>query len=327
MGRYDYVPLPDRISRDSREEAAHDRRRPDTLFGGVTVEYECRQPVHVGSGYKDLDGAQVIRRGVTRGDMPVVPGTTFKGVVRARYEAITRSCALFRPLPRGRGQIGRTQSRSQPDIKRVRADEAVDRKLDTLSDGCRVPREGRWSLCPACALFGCMGLRGRVAFTDLLPVNSAGFMVATLPEQHGPRLHHIGPAHVDRREHLFVVDALHGRKFARGAERAAGMSVQALPPGAKLRGELRLFNVTPQELGGLLCALGLSPASSLKVGAGKGNGLGRIEPRRAEWDIRDHLRREVDAAADDWRRKFLAWPDRHEAGELKLVSLHNERDL
>lgn len=112
--------------------------RQDGLWGRLEIELECLTEVHVGGTAPVvvvLDGKPTLVQGMTRlaaesGPVPVVPGSSVKGAVRAVVEAITPSC-------------------------------------DRLSRDRDAACQGSSALCPACAAFGAPGWRGTVAFSDL----------------------------------------------------------------------------------------------------------------------------------------------------------------
>ena len=119
--------------------------------------------------------------------------------------------------------------------------------------------------------------------------------------------------------------SLHGRKFARGhgsvVPKAGFQKVETIPPKSNLRGALRVWCLTPDELGGLLTALGRSPASAMKIGAGKGLGFGRMRVTSLHLRLTPTGRA---GAADEsaWRAAFVASEDRFAAGEDALHALH-----
>lgn len=279
---YAFIPLPREVDRRPRPQARHDRRHPGTFSGRLELTWHLDQPVHIGSGFKALvrtDGGPVIvRQHVRLGDIPCVPGSTFKGVLRSRYEAITKSCAELPKVPR------ESKSSSYPGST-IRLSERA-KSEPALTGKCQASRQDPRAslLCPACALFGLEDLRSRVIVADAIP-DTDHLERLQLPSQFGPRFHHIGTFHHDKTQNVLEVTSFRGRKFAYGRDQRplkeghrhpAKQHVEALPAGTRLRQELRFLNLTADELGGLLAALGYEPASRLKIGAGKSHGFGRI---------------------------------------------------
>ena len=119
------------------------------------------------------------------------------------------------------------------------------------------------NLSPAERVFGAMGFEGWVSFSDAV-CDHAG-EIGYLPPMHEPK----------RRK-----DGGIGRKFYfhqsvdRDAE--ALTAIQQAPIGSLFTATLRVKNLSIAEFGALLIALGQDPAYrlALKIGAGKGKGLG-----------------------------------------------------
>lgn len=312
---YGFVPLPPSVRRIERKEARWDRGVPSTLAGRIDIKLVAEQHVHIGSGGKRGEQDVVVLAGACVRGGPGIPGSSLKGVLRARYEAITHSCAG--PAPKARHD-GTYKIRSSTGIQTARLD-ATALSAAVLETRCTERRA-----CPACALFGRMSLRSRITVTDLACAGGVEIEVAPIPERFGPNLHHVGSATIER-EHdreLFEVHDLHGRKFGlgRGPATENRLRVEAIPAGTVLTGQIRLFNVTPAELGGLLAALGCLPASTLKLGGGKAHGFGRMHCK-----AHCTLARRGDPVLDPpaWRQQFVDSPDRWPAGEDQLVALHH----
>jgi hypothetical protein len=309
---YGFVPLPPEVRRIERKEARWDRCVRDTFAGCIDLELTAEQPVHSGSGSKHAQQRTVILRGARIRGGPGIPGSSLKGVLRARYEAITRSCAG--PAPKAR-RDGTHKIRSSTGIERARLN-ASAAVFETNTEHCTPERA-----CPACALFGRMSLRSRIAVTDLACAGGVQFEIALIPERFGPNLHHVGPARRDPSGTMFEVHGLYGRKFGlgRGPATANRQRIEAIPAGAILTGQIRLFNVTSAELGGLLAALGCDPPSALKLGGGKAHGFGRMHCK-----ARCKLTRCGAPPLDpsEWRQQFIASSDRWPEGEDHLVALH-----
>jgi CRISPR/Cas system CSM-associated protein Csm3 (group 7 of RAMP superfamily) len=327
MGRYVFIPFPDKgpmVRRVARPNARHDRKVEGAWFGALEIELLCDQPVHVGSGFKTEEAGKVVRRTARDGDRLLIPGSTLKGVLRSRFEAITRSCAGDPP-----NEHARIVSRSYPDVQRGRLAPGV-RQLPVFENACGHKDQ----ICPACALFGFQTgnatLRGRVSVADFVTAEGTAPVVETMPSQFEPRIHHLGEFRVNRndREPHFEVGPLHGRKFYVGptpTRDAVGYErIEAIPKGVSLTGTIRVFNLDDVELGGLLVALGVTPQSWIKLGSGKHHGFGRVGVREVGYALTDHRRRPRDSQADAWARAFEASVDCWEAGARRLVEIHRE---
>ncbi len=337
---YEFVPLPPEVARDERPDAAWHQRRAGTLSGTLRVTLRAEQPIHVGSGQKRLHDGKVVRAGARILGHPGIPGSSLKGVLRSRYEAITRSCVQAPPT-----RQHKVRSTTHPDIERAELTGPAQREaaFGACDDRLR---------CPACALFGRMSLRSRVTVRDLACMADATFQIAPIDPQFGPNLHHAGEYTIEAAKHpgqdrQFRVHRLYGRKFAVGAgpardrpqralpdqeRRPTGRTrehaqqpqqwIEVIPAGTTITGELRLHNVLPAELGGLLAALGHAPASALKLGAGKGCGFGRLRLAAIHYALRDHAGRSVNADEPQWRHSFVNSSDYWADGETELVGIH-----
>lgn len=310
---YDFVPLPDSVRRVERRSARHDKSVAGTISATATFKLVTEQPLHIGSGFKKVRDERVVRAAISQDGAPVVLGSTFKGLLRSRYEAITRSCVPIRekdgPVSVRSSSFGNVEAQLSPMV----------RDLDVLR-----PCSGRGNTCPACALFGRMSLRGRVAVRDLIPKTPIALEIAEVAELYAPNLHHVGKFAPIKRGALLEVRELHGRKFARGRgpETQSREPIEVIPAGSSLAGEMRLVNVTEVELGGIIAALGVLPQSRLKIGGGRGHGFGRA---RVE-DLALSLRTDTAPVPQSWehyegafRSSLDAWLDGLDA----LVRIHD----
>lgn len=321
---YLFVPLPDHVNRRiRRDEAVFDRQVAEALSGVATIEFFCEQPIHIGSGFKRMVGPRVVRGAVRIRDGLGIPGSSVKGMLRSRYEAITYSCT---DAPKDkvwdvRSSTGLKKARFRPGTLALDA-------LKTCS--FREPK-----MCPACALFGRMSQRCRVTVTDFHAPVQGEFALFDLPEQFGPNIHHVGAAKIITDEHsrdrssnqMFEVSELKGRKFALGqgrrVENAKPQPVEVIPAGTILQGQIRFMNVTPMELGGMLSAIGKTPASKLKIGAGKCYGLGRMSLRTMSFALRGQTASPQGDQEQAWRAAFeTEQSDRFPDGEETLVRIH-----
>lgn len=337
---YDFVPLAPSVNRRVREEARLDRRMPGTLSGRMVLTLLTEQPLHIGEGSKELQAGGIVRRCARILGKPGIPGSSLKGLLRARYEAITLSCVGVTSLKGGISEkIRSTSGVGFATIPRG----VVDREATLLScrDANQKAREA--ILCPACALFGYSSneknsLRGRISVLDL-HLEEGALAFHHIPEQFGPNLHHLGPTKrtSGAKGEQFEVQSLDGRKFSlsnsskrvnapkpdpRKAGKESGIRVEVIPANSRLRGELRFQNLLPEELGGLLCALGYRPSSALKLGAAKAHGLGRVRASVESCDLFDELRKPVPWNPDALRGRFEQWRDRFAAGESALIQIH-----
>lgn len=324
MKGYDFVPVPDEVQRSDSTppQMRLDRRLPEHWFGQLEVVVTCEQPVHIGSGFKKCLDIGIVRETARSGRALCIPGSSFKGSIRARYEAITSSCVLsWTPKAPRQGKVG---SRSHPEVQYSGlSSEVQDHDIFTK---CR-----KEQACAACTLFGFQSGNdaqlSRVTFNDLRAPTATQVSLEAVPSAFGPRLHHLGNAQILNPDYAprFEVTSLHGRKFAKGPtqrEVEARERVEVIPMGTELRGTIGLFNLTDSELGGLLAALGIEPVGAVKIGGAKAYGLGRVSINLDKATVKDHLRRPRTWVPDQLRKSLLDSHGYCEPAESVLFALH-----
>jgi len=309
---YGFVPLPGSVHRAARPHAVFDRRPAGTLSLVFEVTYRAVQPIHVGAGSWRLERTTAVRSAVRSGDRPVLPGSSLKGVLRARYEALTRSCAVMESGPKDKSLTSRLPSRTYPQYH-VKFSPAL-RQHEVFT------RCTKAQMCSACALFGMMSQRSRVAVHDMVAPAGMRFETVKLPVRYLPRPHHLGRYDVDHDAKIINVKRLRGRKFYVGdaAPPRYTEHAEAIPAGTLMSGRIVCTNVLLGELGGLLSALGFRPASQLKVGSAKAYRFGQFELAGIELVHGDM----PDGLLERARAELKASPDYHLEGEKRLLMLH-----
>jgi CRISPR/Cas system CSM-associated protein Csm3 (group 7 of RAMP superfamily) len=234
---YAFVDLAPDAQVDRQRPLGHDALRSDRLTGRIDLELEALSPVHIASGLLVLTGEArrpLVRELVRVGGVPVVPGSSLKGCVRAIVEAISLSC-----------------------IRVTRARE-VPRELE----GCR----DKDRLCVACRIFGAQDFQGLVRFADMRLAGDPkrGVEVVEVPQFFQPR----------SREATYLGDRyVRGRKlYMHGTRQAVGDGpIEVCRAGSRLAGALDFANLSAAQLGLLLVGLGQDSAQpfALKLGGAK----------------------------------------------------------
>lgn len=237
----------------------------ERLWGSVELRLtvDPASGLHVGSGAPRAVGGALAaaQAGVPRirdrglSEVPVVPGSSLKGAVRAVVEALTLSCDPLGPDHCGRGRT------SGPE----------------------------W-VCPACLLFGCAGRRGLVGFADATPIGDepVALQLEEIPQryshQHAPRRgrrlyrpepESPEPRYTERLERLELLPGgtvLAARLLLDGApDWGAGVIAIALGVGNDGLPHLRLGAGKNRGLGIVRCSVtGGSHAASLTSAVGSG---------------------------------------------------------
>lgn len=242
----------------------HDALHQDALTGQIELYLIARTPVQVANGTFDVtktkEGEEISAQGssVQRYDeqgqkvnrLPVLPGSSVKGMVRSLLETISPCCVA---------SVANNVRRELPN---------------NLTRCTRLDH-----LCPACRLFGMSGAGkenylGQVSVEDALLLDGGQVIIRT------PLLW--APARGARTlpQRYLRNNRIKGRKLYYPSQPARGPDTRiALKSGSTLRTVIHFTNLTPGELGLLLAALGLHPEYRFipKIGAGKPVGMGSVE--------------------------------------------------
>lgn len=249
-----WIPVKGKPLRDMAPD--HDRSTGDS--GRLNLHLEVVSDyLYVGGGQlelKTIGGREQAYYAFARRDgQPIIPGSSLRGAVRAVLEAVSNSCVARR------GRNERVPSSHEP---------------------C----SGDGGFCPACRLFGTTRRRGRVHFSDALPVGEVKGEVIKIAD-------------------LWPSRNARGRKFYRsGRMRRLEPTparnfrfIEAMSRGSRFALTLHFENVQPAEMGLVLRAMGFDlgdggrvvQAFPIKVGGAKPRCLGavRFEPT-ALWLVR-----------------------------------------
>lgn len=298
---YDFVSLPSQPSRG--EACTHDLCPKDRWSGLLQLAYRTLSPLHIGSGVFDTaeecgleGGTRPVRGIVRRQGRPVLPGSSWKGAVRAYFEAITRS----------RLGVASTQhnlhANKLPEALRKGPSKHFlkiqDRKVQNLipcQKNLRYESIGDLNrklakLSPAEALFGCPGYRARLhpgEGTIEGPAADKPLKVVPMESPAAHRMAKPGKARPDGPGRI-AIQQVEGRKFyydgeivpsrtTAGANRESFEHLDFVAPGSTIRIDVHLQSITQAELGALLIAGGFEGAVGVfRLGGYKPAGLGAL---------------------------------------------------
>jgi CRISPR/Cas system CSM-associated protein Csm3 (group 7 of RAMP superfamily) len=291
---YDFVSLPAAPVRGNA--VGHHKYPADRLTGRLTLVYETLTPLHVGSGVFEtaaqcgLAGDDQPVRGITRRlGLPVLPGSSWKGAVRARFEAITRSClgVAARPLKMDSVKLPEALWPERERRAKVKI-ELRDPRLGAL----KPPEVGTspQDLSPADALFGAMGYRGRVHPSEGV-IEEGPWLARSLsvPPLESPAPHRLAKPGAARRVRDGIeIAEVEGRKFyydgpllegrvKQSEEGPAHEDIDAVPARSRITIDVHLEAVTEAELGALLISAGHGKEVGIvRFGGYKPAGLGKV---------------------------------------------------
>ena len=220
--------------------------------------------LYVGSGNIDLfplQGKEQARYTFARcNGQLVIPGTGIKGAVRSVVEAISNSCVL------------------QAHYKE---------KVPRSHRACRGVKQGqerRAELCPACRLFGTTGYRGRVYFSDAVPVGDVQTETIKIAD--------LWPPKMDKGRKFYQTKEFQPQQDMRPQKNYR--FIEVVPKGTRFKATLFFDNATTAEMGLLVRALGLTVhpekegsvdyAFPIKIGGAKPRCLGSVyfRPKRIQ---------------------------------------------
>ncbi len=304
---YDFVSLPPTPA--VGEAVGHSTYQDQRWNGSVVLVYVTESPLHVGSGSFELasdcgfagDGRPL--RGIVRSQgLPVLPGSSFKGAIRTRFEAITRSRlggAKDRHKERANQVPSPLRSFAGGNHKVLIQDPRVaqlrQRPVDRRSTTATVAQQLA-ALSPAEALFGAMNYRGRVQPGEGRITCPRAQEPLSVPPMEGPVAHRLAkPGRIRlpaAQVPNLVIDEVEGRKFhfdgpvlgSRPQTNEAGQQVgeafelvDFVPIGSRIEIGVRLTNVTAAEIGALLMAAGYGEdVGIVRLGGFKAAGLGKV---------------------------------------------------
>jgi len=225
--------------------AGHHALRERLVFSGVLV---TETAIHVGAGDSgdpmagtDLPVAQDGRR------RPYIPGSSLRGSVRSRLEALLRGLGRRVCDPFEKGDEKDEQRLDNPDLGCSHKIAALRKdKVSTEQEAFEIA----WTnACEICSLFGHTFLSSRVRFADL------------------PLL--------DAEATTYVRDGVGLDRDLRSASKGILYDFEAVPAGAQFRLRLEVENADPYEAGLVLVGLDLLAHGFVTVGGKSARGLGQ----------------------------------------------------
>lgn len=304
---YDFVRLPNRPAKGVA--VPHHTIAADRWSGSLQLVYHLEMPLHVGSGVFEtaeecgLRGGSKPVRGISRSmGRPILGGSSWKGAVRSRFEAITASRLALRPRTQSEWdwQVPQTLHQGQNKKYRFDLDDPKVRDAEPLKTVRSLRDLDNAS--PADVLFGCMGYRGRVLPGEGIidgPAAEEPLQVAALDS---PMAHRLAkPGGLDHAHgSTYRITEVEGRKFyydgdlvnhrlisGPGGSREVYEWIDHVPAGATIRLEVGLQSLSEAEVGALLISAGWgNDVGILRFGGFKSVGLGKV--RLASVDARLH---------------------------------------
>ncbi|OUL18673.1 CRISPR-associated protein [Nostoc sp. T09] len=267
---YKLVSLPSQPPNRQRP-AGQDRFRQDRLSGKMSLRLTVQTNTVVASGAIALgidvlglnkNSPNLIKTAVRRDRRLIIPGSSFKGVVRSAYEAITQSC-----------------------LCKVTSQAKKQNWIPDNYQECQINQSNN-KVCPACQVFGAMNWQGLIRFTDAI-CETTKFRVKFIPSLYQPQpepFNQITKQKQLNSEYFSNYGKVRGRKFYYHALQAIdsgnrGIETQQAGIQYTFTTDLYFMNLSSAEIGTLLIVLGQDTPKhpiALKVGSGKPIGMGTM---------------------------------------------------
>lgn len=254
-------------------------KSPELKSGKIRVNIEVVTPVHIFSGYYNENGNTVFREFAKYNGEYIIPGSSLKGCARAIAESVSRSCI-----------------NTKQDIRKIGKD------VKDQND------------CIICDMFGSLGKKGRLRFTDLTLVKDNGVEIINIPTFYEPKP-----------ENSLYYDSngkFKGIKFYSHGDaniiEKGTVPCEFVMPGSVFEGEVFFDDLDDNELDLLCFSLGLSGDICLKLGYGKPAYYGSVKVKSIDDSIDASKRanrygeNDNDVAKNVKRLKeLLSWNKRH----------------
>ncbi len=234
-------------------------RRVELRLALVNIE-----PLRIGAGRSASPASPadlpLLRERVHLGDgriyeLPVIPGSSLKGVLRTASMTVARTCGL------------RAHSGVEDNcVEELCGDSHVfDKVRDPRGRASSdVVRRVILGFCPLCQLYGAPSLSSRITVSEFVPAS---------PEV---------------RTGIKTGVAIDRRKGTAATERRALYNVEYVEPGTVFKGTLRLVNTPNWMLSLLAASLTLLDEGWVKIGGFKSRGMGLVSVARESLILRVH---------------------------------------
>jgi CRISPR type III-B/RAMP module RAMP protein Cmr6 len=206
----------------------------------------------------------------------VIPGSSIKGAVRNMLEAISNSCL---------SQEGKAEKKFV--IK------------------THMPCKDLDKLCPACRVFGKTGYKGRVSFSDALPIESIKTKIVKIAELFGPKPNYekLARKFYQHKKFVYSKDLSPERNYR---------FVEAVPKGKTFQTILSFENLREEEVSLLLYSMGIDQDYKIKIGGAKSRCFGAVEFTPTEIMLMDEnfqISRETGVALINRIQKIMSHKD------------------
>ncbi len=256
---YTFLPMNTEVRK--AQVIGREQLHSDRLHGKIRLSIVALTPLLVASGELDLHNSQLINGLTMRDGIPVIPGSTLKGMSRSHSELLSYSCNL--------STVKKEHRRHLPPSNKGRC-------TDDKNSATQV------QACPACRLYGyIMGKKvgkGLVEFSECTLIGEpAGQLgTTTIPHLFSPlRSETVLPLYLNDQDYMQKKLYKHGTP-----QTHTGAPHLIVKAGAAFTGEITFLNLTEEELALVVLSLGAAKGGrrfQSKLGYGKPAFLGSVQ--------------------------------------------------
>lgn len=232
----------------------------------MTIKISSLTDIYIGSGYKDFKGTSsyLVSETIKLNGKPVIPGSSFKGAVRAIARAASNSCRPNKPKP------------NKPN------------RPNNNDKSCETDNH-----CIVCDIFGMMGMSSKVIFPEFKAEPNFKITVKELNSQFDPKANEDGS-----KGYKFYKTGDNNYKMT------SKIRVEVICKGSSFTGRIYFSNLTKEELALLSYSLALNSNDNqqinMKIGGFKNEGMGEVKISVTEFKVNKELKISLDKLAADY---------------------------
>lgn len=243
--------------------------------GYVDLTVTCCTDLYIGSGSSFIpeNDSEFVYSPILVDGKPIIPGSSFKGVVRNLASIVSNGC-----LP------------------------GIDLKKDKLPDDIKNKRCKPSECCIVCDVFGMMGKGSKVIFSDMHSDN-AGLKIVEMNQQYSPKARYTDKGGCLRGYKIYPTG---DNKYTANSR----VKVQVVDKGAVFKGRIHFKKLTEEELCLLMFSMGLDKNEGedicLKLGGFKNEGIGEVEVMSSGFLCSGGMKKTPEELAASWSKKGCA---------------------
>lgn len=226
-----------------------------SISGYMELKITCLNDLHIGDGSVNSVDNSFIKTVVKNNGVPVIPGSSLKGCVRAIAAAVSHSCL--------RDQKSKKIDSERPKKCSVYYNNEIKKMVKNI--------------CITCSLFGTMGYASKVDFSEFVPNPDKKVQLIALSKA----TPHSGKGEPEKRMFYRTRKENSNNKkmepYDTEVQKIKTIKIEAVSKDTNFYGKIFFRNLTEEQLSLLMFSLGLDETVDLKIGGFKYDGMGKIK--------------------------------------------------